>query len=193
MLIGLGLSGMPFCGADVGGFHGNTTGELLVRWYQLAAFYPFLRNHCHKMSVRQEPWQFGEPFLTYIKEALELRYRLIPTLYTLMYEASQTGHSLGLRRSRRRKPFERRRLSLWGGHSGRANHARQRESPQRLFTTGRMARISESVRMPDAEKRGAMRRFRSISQSINDLRPQWRVSRSHEQRKPYYHCELETH
>ncbi len=44
------------------------------------------------MSVRQEPWQFGEPFLAYIKEALGLRYRLIPTLYTLMYEASQTGH-----------------------------------------------------------------------------------------------------
>jgi alpha-glucosidase len=92
MLVGLGLSGMPFCGADVGGFHGDTTGELLVRWYQLAAFYPFLRNHSHKMSVRQEPWQFGEPFLTYIKEALDLRYRLIPTLYTLMFEASKTGH-----------------------------------------------------------------------------------------------------
>jgi alpha-glucosidase len=92
MLVGLGLSGMPFCGADVGGFHCDTTGELLVRWYQLAAFYPFLRNHSHKMSVRQEPWQFGEPFLTYVKEALDLRYRLLPTLYTLMFEAATTGH-----------------------------------------------------------------------------------------------------
>ena len=44
------------------------------------------------MSVRQEPWQFGEPFLTYIKEALDLRYRLLPTLYTLMFEAATTGH-----------------------------------------------------------------------------------------------------
>ena len=92
MLVGLGLSGMPFCGADVGGFHGDTTGELLVRWYQLAAFYPFLRNHSHKMSVRQEPWQFGEPFLAYIREALDLRYQLLPTLYTLMFEAATTGH-----------------------------------------------------------------------------------------------------
>jgi alpha-glucosidase len=69
----------------------TVTGELLVRWYQLAAFYPFLRNHSNKMSVRQEPWQFGEPFLTYIKKALDLRYQLLPTLYTLMFEASNTG------------------------------------------------------------------------------------------------------
>ena len=36
---------MPFAGADVGGFFGNTADDLLVRWYQAGAFYPFFRGH----------------------------------------------------------------------------------------------------------------------------------------------------
>jgi alpha-glucosidase len=91
MLLGLGLSGVPLCGSDVPGFIGRATGELLVRWTQLGAFYPFLRNHSGKGVAYQEPWRFGEPFLSLAREALALRYRLLPALYTLAHEASETG------------------------------------------------------------------------------------------------------
>lgn len=91
MLLNLGLSGVPFIGADVGGFHGNADGELLVRWTQLGAFYPLMRNHSIRGSRRQEPWAFGERAEQLIREALELRYALLPYLYTLMEDAATSG------------------------------------------------------------------------------------------------------
>lgn len=91
MLLNLGLSGIPFVGADIGGFSGDCDGELLTRWTWLGAFYPFMRNHAGKGSRRQEPWEFGEPWLNAIRQALQLRYRLLPYLYTLAWEASETG------------------------------------------------------------------------------------------------------
>ncbi len=91
MLLGLGLSGVAFTGADIPGFAANANGELLARWYQLGAFYPLMRNHSAKGTTMQEPWRFGEPFLSLARAALEMRYRLLPTLYTLMHTASQNG------------------------------------------------------------------------------------------------------
>jgi alpha-glucosidase len=91
MLLGLGLSGVAFTGADVPGFLGRASGEMLVRWTQLGTFYPLLRNHSAKGTPYQEPWRFGEPYLSLAREWLERRYRLLPTLYTLMHEASQEG------------------------------------------------------------------------------------------------------
>ena len=58
----LGLSGLPFCGPDIGGFAGDCDGELLVRWTQVGALTPFFRNHSAIGSRRQEPWAFGEPY-----------------------------------------------------------------------------------------------------------------------------------
>lgn len=46
-------------GADVGGFFGNPETDLLVRWYQLGAYYPFFRGHAHHDTKRREPWLFG--------------------------------------------------------------------------------------------------------------------------------------
>ena len=91
MLLGLGLSGVSFTGVDVPGFLGRASGEMLVRWMQAGTFYPLLRNHSAKGSPPQEPWRFGEPYLTLTRECLERRYRLLPTLYTLMHEASVEG------------------------------------------------------------------------------------------------------
>ncbi|KAF8377060.1 hypothetical protein HHK36_030433 [Tetracentron sinense] len=68
MILTLGLTGMSFtgdgyiyiyAGADVGGFFGNPEPELLVRWYQLGAYYPFFRAHAHHDTKRREPWLFG--------------------------------------------------------------------------------------------------------------------------------------
>ncbi|KAK1293326.1 hypothetical protein QJS10_CPB17g00025 [Acorus calamus] len=60
MLLTLGLTGISFSGADIGGFFGNPDPELLVRWYQVGAYYPFFRGHAHHDTKRREPWLFGE-------------------------------------------------------------------------------------------------------------------------------------
>jgi alpha-glucosidase len=91
MVLGKGLSGLAFTGADVGGFDGDAEGELLVRWTQMGAFLPLFRNHASIWSRDQEPWAFGESYLGPIRDAIELRYRLLPYLYTAAWQCSQTG------------------------------------------------------------------------------------------------------
>jgi alpha-glucosidase len=91
MCLNLGMSGVPLVGADVGGFWGNTNGELLARFAQLGAFMPFSRNHNAMGNIDQEPWSFGEPYESAYRKAIETRYRLMPYLYTLFHEASTTG------------------------------------------------------------------------------------------------------
>ncbi|MFW5993500.1 MAG: TIM-barrel domain-containing protein [Halanaerobiaceae bacterium] len=91
MLINMGISGLGFAGCDIGGFTGDTSGELLTRWYQLAAFMPFFRNHTTIGSKEQEPWSYGEPYTSIIREYVELRYYFLPQIYKLFYEQSQSG------------------------------------------------------------------------------------------------------
>ena len=91
MCLSLGISGQPFAGADIGGFWGNCTGELLVRFAQLGAFLPFCRNHNAISDVPQEPWQFGEPYTSAYRIAIEQRYRLLPYLYNVFHEAATNG------------------------------------------------------------------------------------------------------
>ncbi|RKP16708.1 hypothetical protein ROZALSC1DRAFT_31418, partial [Rozella allomycis CSF55] len=91
MLLSISLAGLPFAGADVGGFFGNTEPELLARWYQFGAFQPFFRAHAHIDTKRREPWLFGEPYTTIIRNAIRKRYKLLPYTYTLFYESHVTG------------------------------------------------------------------------------------------------------
>ncbi|MED6193066.1 putative glucan 1,3-alpha-glucosidase [Stylosanthes scabra] len=91
MVLTLGLTGVSFSGADVGGFFGNPEPELLVRWYQLGAFYPFFRAHAHHDTKRREPWLFGERNTELIRDAIHVRYALLPYYYTLFREANTTG------------------------------------------------------------------------------------------------------
>jgi alpha-glucosidase len=93
-LLGLGLSGIPFCGSDIGGFVGRPSQELFLRWFQLAAFTPLFRTHCSVDSPPREPWRFGEQPLRILRAILKLRYKLLPYLYTCAWEASQTGAPL---------------------------------------------------------------------------------------------------
>lgn len=90
-LLNMGLSGIGFVGVDVGGFNFDTNPELLTRWSQLGAFYPFFRNHSSMSSIRQEPWLFGKETERIIREAIELRYTLLPYFYQLFYEMHTTG------------------------------------------------------------------------------------------------------
>ena len=91
MCLNLSMSGVPFIGMDVGGFWQDSSGELLVRFAQLGASMPFCRNHSAKYTVNQEPWTFGEPFESAVRAAIELRYRILPYLYTLFADAARTG------------------------------------------------------------------------------------------------------
>ncbi|HEX9038391.1 MAG TPA: TIM-barrel domain-containing protein [Ktedonobacterales bacterium] len=91
MCLGLGMSGAPFVGFDTGGFWGAPTGEMLTRFTQLGALFPFFRNHSARETPPQEPWALGQPFETFIRQAIQLRYRLLPYFYTLAEEATRTG------------------------------------------------------------------------------------------------------
>lgn len=93
-VLNLGLSGYPFTGPDIGGFSGTPDAELFVRWFQMAAFMPFFRVHSAKGTPRREPWVYGEEVLEICREFMKLRERLLPYLYTLAWEASQTGAPL---------------------------------------------------------------------------------------------------
>eukprot|EP00741_Cyanophora_paradoxa_P025613 tig00000383_g24717.t1 len=90
-VMNMGLSGMPLTGADIGGFKADCTGELLARWTWLGALYPFMRNHAAKGTRRQEPWAFGEPWLSHCRAALRFRYRILPFMYTAVREACVSG------------------------------------------------------------------------------------------------------
>ncbi|KAL8689388.1 MAG: hypothetical protein Q9218_004925 [Villophora microphyllina] len=91
MLLNQAISGFSFAGADVGGFFGNPSKELLTRWYQAGAFYPFFRGHAHIDSRRREPYLAGTPYTESITQALRLRYSLLPAWYTAFHTASTTG------------------------------------------------------------------------------------------------------
>uniref|UniRef100_A0A158P988 Glucosidase II subunit alpha n=1 Tax=Angiostrongylus cantonensis TaxID=6313 RepID=A0A158P988_ANGCA len=91
MLLSLSVSGVPFVGADVGGFFGNPDEQLLTRWYQAGSFQPFFRAHAHIDTKRREPWLFSSQTLQAIRQAIRRRYALLPYWYTLFHEHMVTG------------------------------------------------------------------------------------------------------
>jgi alpha-glucosidase len=91
MLTNLSVSGVPFVGADVGGFMGSPGAELHTRWLQAAALTPYLRVHSNDVSAPREPWAFGAGFERINRATIELRYRLLPYLYTLFEESERSG------------------------------------------------------------------------------------------------------
>jgi alpha-glucosidase len=91
MLLNLSLSGVAFCGADIGGFAWNCTPELYARWIQIGSLYPLARTHSMLWVRRQEPWRFGRRTEAIAKAALELRMRLLPYLEGLFRESETNG------------------------------------------------------------------------------------------------------
>ncbi|XP_052262842.1 lysosomal alpha-glucosidase-like isoform X2 [Dreissena polymorpha] len=84
-ILNFNLFGIPFVGADICGFMGETTPELCTRWMQLGAFYPFMRNHNMLLTRDQDPASFDTTTQNIMRDALNLRYTLLPYLYTLFY------------------------------------------------------------------------------------------------------------
>ncbi len=90
-LLGLGLSGFPFVGSDIGGFIRPASSELYTRWLQTGVFYPFMRSHSELGAPDKEPWSFGFQYESINRRSIELRYELLPYIYNVMHEASDTG------------------------------------------------------------------------------------------------------
>ncbi len=89
MLLNLGISGYSFVGADIGGFIGSPTPELLTRWMEVGAFNTIYRNHTAKGSTAQEPWVHGSEHEAIRRRYIEARYRLLPYIYTNVEETKQ--------------------------------------------------------------------------------------------------------
>jgi alpha-glucosidase/alpha-D-xyloside xylohydrolase len=111
--INTGLSGIPYWGTDIGGFVPTQeyTGELYARWFQFAAFCPLFRSHGRDWKLHR-PWGWDTGELGYpetpgyhpaeaelhnpaiepiCRKYLELRYRLMPYLYSAVRETTETG------------------------------------------------------------------------------------------------------
>ena len=111
--INTGLSGFPYWGSDIGGFNPTPeyTGELHTRWFQFGAFCPSFRAHGRNWHLklpwgwsggdggpfeagawRADPAELQNPAIEVIlRKYLELRYRLLPYLYTAVRETHETG------------------------------------------------------------------------------------------------------
>lgn len=92
IITGMGLSGQPNEGADVGGFYGPAPSEeLFVRWVQCGIFQPRFSIHsASNDNTVTEPWMYRS-VTELIRSAILLRYRMTPYLYSAEYEASRTG------------------------------------------------------------------------------------------------------
>ncbi len=91
MVLSLGISGISFVGADVGGFGSSPAPALLTRWVELAAFSPLCRDHAAKGTMPHEVWANGPEQEAIRRRYIETRYRLLPYIYTLADESSRTG------------------------------------------------------------------------------------------------------
>ncbi len=91
MLKNLGLSGFSMSGADVGGYAGTPSPELLTKWIEIAAFQPIDRDHAEKGTGDHEPWANGPEQEAIRRQFIETRYKLLPYLYTTMEEGTHSG------------------------------------------------------------------------------------------------------
>jgi alpha-glucosidase len=91
MILGLGMSGIPFAGSDIGGFNGAPNAELYTRWLEAATLVPFMRTHAMIETPRREPWSYGPENERANRATIRLRYRMMPALYTAYYQHTQSG------------------------------------------------------------------------------------------------------
>ncbi|MDP4686776.1 MAG: glycoside hydrolase family 31 protein [Salibacteraceae bacterium] len=87
----MSVSGHSFIGSDIGGFTEHPSSELFVRWIQLGLFHPMMRVHNSGDHGDQEPWSFSEEATAIVKKFIELRYILLPYMYTTFWQHATAG------------------------------------------------------------------------------------------------------
>jgi alpha-glucosidase len=120
-LLNLGLSGFSLAGADVGGFGGSPSPDLLTKWLMLAAFQPIDRDHAAKGTRPHEPWVDGPAQEDIRRRYIDQRYLLMPYLYTTAEETSRTGIPIS------------RPLFLEDPHATADNHPLDNDAPGEFF------------------------------------------------------------
>ena len=94
------LTGMPYWTTDIGGFFrpgssqytDSNYHEILTRWFQWGAFNPIFRIHDYQSET--EPWKYGEAVENNMRTMLNLRYRLLPYLYSAAWKVSSSGSTI---------------------------------------------------------------------------------------------------
>src|SRR5258708_3139993 len=89
MLLSLGLCGYTISGDDIGGFAGSPPADLLTRWFEVGALNPIYRDHTAKGTTDQEPWVHGPQHEAIRRRYVELRYKLLPYIYTAIEETTR--------------------------------------------------------------------------------------------------------
>jgi alpha-glucosidase len=87
----MSISGHSFIGSDIGGFTEHPSSELFIRWMQLGVFHPMMRVHSSGDHGEQEPWSFSEEATDIARKFIELRYKLLPYLYTAFWQNATAG------------------------------------------------------------------------------------------------------
>lgn len=91
MILSLSISGMPFVGADVGGFGHDAWKENYIDWFKASYLLPVMRNHSADGTRPQEPWTFDEETLKITRGCIQARYRLLPYLYQQFIRLEKSG------------------------------------------------------------------------------------------------------
>jgi alpha-D-xyloside xylohydrolase len=94
------ITGLPYWTTDIGGFFrpGNSQysdvkyHELLIRWFQWGAFNPIFRIHGYQTET--EPWKYGQIVEDNLRKMLNLRYRLLPFIYSEAWQVSKKGSAM---------------------------------------------------------------------------------------------------
>ena len=94
------ITGMPYWTTDIGGFFRPGRSqytdakyqELLTRWYQWGAFNPIFRIHGYQSET--EPWNYGEQVENNMRTMLNLRYRLLPYIYSEAWQITKSGSTI---------------------------------------------------------------------------------------------------
>lgn len=86
--LSLGMSGFTFWSHDIGGFTMKTPEDLYRRWLPMGLLSSHTRTHG---QAPKEPWEYGEAFQDYFRKAVEMKYKLMPYIYTQSKLASEKG------------------------------------------------------------------------------------------------------
>jgi alpha-D-xyloside xylohydrolase len=94
------ITGLPYWTTDIGGFFrpgklqytDEKYQELLTRWYQWGTFNPIFRVHGYQSET--EPWKYGQQVEDNMRKMLDLRYRLLPYIYSEAWQVTKNGSTL---------------------------------------------------------------------------------------------------